>query len=164
MPASNGAAAPIRPFWLGERIRIFTGKGGPQYNGSVRGGINSERIETLKTRLLQDTALPRFWDYYMTNFAEDPAFRVMGSPCRNQAIENLLRFVGQKVLGRDSALITDLLLIDLAEFHLVHGCCSLEGRLTCVIYFTDVEAGVIAVSMSADGQMTYARISHPALQ
>jgi len=130
----------------------------------MRGGINSERIETLKTRLLQDTDLSRFWNYYMTNFAEDPAFRSMGSPCRNQAIADSLQFVGQKLFGRDSALITDLSLIEMAGFHLVHGYCSLEGKLACVIYFTDAQAGVIAVSMSSDGQMTYARISHPSLQ
>ena len=133
------------------------------YIVSMKPGINREKVEVLKRRLRQDTELSQFWEYYFTHFAEQPSFHKMGSPCSNKVVEDRLRLVGQKLFGRDRILLEDLMLIEIPQFGLIHGACSLQGALASVLYFPEMKAGVIAVARS-NGQMTYARITEPALE
>jgi hypothetical protein len=126
-------------------------------------GIDADQIVILKRRLRQDTNLDQFWKYYFDHFAEHPSFKTMGSPCCNEFVADRLRLVGQKLFGQDRILLNDLLLIEIPEFGLIHGVCSLQGSLASVLYFPEMKIGVIAVTRP-NGQMTYARITEPALE
>jgi len=130
----------------------------------MKPGIDGGRIAILKKRLLQDTDLLQFWKYYFDNFAEHPRFKEMGSPCRNEFVTETLRVVGQKLFGRDSVVLNDFVLIEIPEFRLVHGCGSLQGRFTCVLYFYESKAGIVAVVTGPAGQMTFARITEATLE
>jgi hypothetical protein len=121
--------------------------------------IEIGQIEVLRRRLLQDADLSQFWDYYFTNFAENPRFTTMGDPSRNELLEEALGLVARKLFGRDAVRVNDLLLIEIPQFQLIHGSCSIDGCFAGVLYFPDMKAGVIAIVMGQDGQMMYARIT-----
>jgi hypothetical protein len=65
----------------------------------------------------------------------------------------MLRQIAKEVFKRDVNL-GEVLLTRLAEHQFIHGGCVLEGGLTNVLYFEDVQTGVVSMIAPAFGGKT----------
>jgi hypothetical protein len=103
-------------------------------------------LATLKSRLVGDKSFSGVWDYFLTNFAENPAFMAEGARTEISFLQGLLQVVaGQLFPG--GAELDNLLTIRLGEHGFVHGGCTVNGRLLNFFYFEDIQTGMLAVVM-----------------
>src|SRR5262245_65306952 len=104
-------------------------------------------LTTLKEKLASASDFTEVWSYFFTHFGEDGEFIQQGERAEHPFLEALLVQLGAESFGRKIA-ISNLLLTHLPAHCFIHGGFTIEGRLGNVIYFDDIQTGLIAVIMS----------------
>ena len=110
-------------------------------------------LATLKDKLIYARNFTQVWEYFMDHFGEDPDFIALGDRARHPFLEAILAHVGKGLFGRQVSL-ADFLLTKLPEHQFLHGGGTLDGRLANVLYFEDIQMGLLAVVVSLDPSET----------
>jgi hypothetical protein len=117
------------------------------------------KLATLKDKLLHADEFGTVWKYFLDHFGEDPAFIALGEPTEQPFLEAVFAEIGRQLLGRPLT-VSRLRLIRLPEEGFIHGGAALDGKPANVLYFEDVQVGMLGVVWSlAPGVMKYARFS-----
>ncbi|MDY6899650.1 MAG: hypothetical protein SWZ49_16465 [Cyanobacteriota bacterium] len=122
-----------------------------------------QRLEELKQILTSEKDLSKIWDFYMDNFADHAEFTDLGHPAKNRYLDTVVRKTCQEMFG-NKIKITNFLLIKIAKYKFFHGPFQVDGRIGGVIYFEDINIGLLAVSAdsSNNGMVKYSRFSEMA--
>ena len=122
-----------------------------------------ERLEELKQKLTSENDFSQIWNFYMDNFADHAEFTDLGHPAKNKYLDTVVRKTCQEMFGNKMK-ITDFLLIQIAKYKFFHGPFQVDGRIGGVIYFQDINIGLLAVSadFSLNGMVKYSRFSEMA--
>lgn len=117
-----------------------------------------KRLQELKHKLVNDKNLSDIWLFYMDHFVDDPKFTDLGQPAQNEHLEAILHKSCEQIFGR-AIKITNFLLIYIAKYRLFHGPLQVEAHIGGVIYFEDIEVGLLAMSeaFSPTGEVKYSR-------
>ena len=116
-------------------------------------------LETLKQRLLTAREFEQVFTHFLDQFGEDPEFIAQGESAHSAFLEAVVAQVGKELFGREVR-VTDVLLTRLPEQQFIHGACRLAGRLANVIYFEDIQTGLLVVILSeARGETKLVRFS-----
>jgi len=62
-------------------------------------------------------------------------------------LKKILTKIGKEMFKKNIN-VTNLVLWEIPMYHFLHGGCFLHGRMTSVLFFTDIEMGMAAVSTS----------------
>jgi hypothetical protein len=123
--------------------------------------MDIDRLKELRRKLVIDKDLSEVWEFYMDHFADHEAFTDLGERADHEFIDAVLKNVCGQLFGA-RARIDDFLLISIADYDFFHGPFMVEGRIGGIIYFEDVNFGLIAVSESPGSNMVkYSRFSTP---
>jgi hypothetical protein len=104
-------------------------------------------LHTLKSKLTFGTEFQEAQSYFFDHFAEDEEFLSLGARFEDPFLKSLLETVAAQLFGRETK-IDDLLLIRLKEQYFIHGNCFLGGRVATILYFEDVEQGLLSIIWS----------------
>ncbi len=123
--------------------------------------MDLSRLATLKEKLVKAKQFADIWTYFLDHFGEDPEFIALGERTRNPFIEAIFDNVAQAVFkGRIDA--KDVLLTRLADHQFIHGGGMFGQHLVNVIYFEDIQVGVvIVVRPFANEAQQYIRFTGP---
>jgi hypothetical protein len=119
-------------------------------------------LAELKVQVRRAKRLSDVWTYFLDHFGENPAFIELGERTSSPMLEAILVEIGRALYHRDVKLI-ETLLTRLPEHDFIHGGCLLGGCLTNVIYFEDIQTGVLAVMPMRGKDMQFVRFSGHAL-
>ena len=111
----------------------------------------------LQQRFVAATDFADFWTHFLDNYAEKRAFMDMGGPAETKEMEVLVAYIAGKMLGKLSE-AEGMRLAKIPEAGLVHGACLFDGDITCVLYFENIERGLI-VSSRIGGMTNFARFT-----
>lgn len=119
----------------------------------------SNKVETLKTVLSTGTEFGKVFHHFFDHLGADPGFLDAGKRAKNPRLKTIVREAVEKALNEKTE-ITNLMLIKMAKEKFYHGTCFLNGRMATVLYFEDLDMGMIAISMGlTTGQMSYIRFT-----
>ncbi len=122
--------------------------------------MNIERIQDLKRRLAECTDFGVFWLFYFDNYAENNEFLNLGGPMPAKEAKQVLTAIARRILGVTSAKLRTATVIEVPEFELIHGSCMLKNKVLCILFFTDLDMGMAALSdLTGEGQTIYGRFS-----
>jgi len=107
--------------------------------------LDMARLNTLKSQLLQATDFMAVFEYFMTHFGENPQFMAMGKGTRHAVIEAAVAQTFQRLYGQPLP-VGQLLLTMLPKQHFVHGGGFYGEKLVNVLYFDDLQMGLLAVA------------------
>jgi hypothetical protein len=107
--------------------------------------MDLSRLQELKTKLIHDKDLFPVWGFFLDHFGEDPEFMELGEPVRHPFIESVVAQTSAQMFPQDG-MIGELRLIRLADQQFIHGGVNVAGRVGGVIFFEDVQVGLVAVS------------------
>jgi hypothetical protein len=124
--------------------------------GSFKVSESFDFVE-LHKRFVEATDFGDFWNYFLDDFAEKPAFMRMGAPAETKEMEELVAMIASRMVGKD-AKPEGMLLTKIPDFGVVHGACVFEGDLTCVLYFESLERGLVVLSKTS-GKTHFARFT-----
>jgi hypothetical protein len=107
----------------------------------------TEDIQELRRRMVAATDLSEFHHYYVANFLERDEFRRMGRPLRGAQSDLIVRVCVEVYLGRppQSVVAIQANLTEVPEFRKIYGALSLDGKITSVLYFEDLDQGLVTV-------------------
>jgi hypothetical protein len=108
--------------------------------------VDMSRLDTLKSQLLQATDFLPVFDYFMTHFGENPQFMTMGERTRHAVVEATIAETFQRLYGTPLP-AGQLLLTLLPKQRFVHGGGFFDGKVVTVLYFDDLQMGLLAVAM-----------------
>ncbi len=104
-----------------------------------------ERLQELKQKLASEKDFSKIWNFYMDNFADHAEFTDLGEPASNKYLNAVIPKTCQQMFG-NKIKITNFLLIKIAKYKFFHGPFQVDGRIGGVIYFKDINIGLLAVS------------------
>jgi hypothetical protein len=123
--------------------------------------MDIDRLKELRKKLVIEKELSEVWEFYMEHFADHGAFASFGKLAENKFLDEVLKKLCAQLFGAQAE-IGDFLLISIADYDFFHGPFIVEGRIGGIIYFEDVNFGLIAVSESTTSdRVKYSRFSMP---
>lgn len=123
-----------------------------------------DKLDTLKTKLVKDDDFAEIYDYYFTQLSDNPSFMELGKRVKNPQIKSIVKMVGKYLFG-DDATVTYLEIFKSRKTMFYHGGCFISGRIATIIYFDDIEMGMMGVGISAlTGEVKYIRITKTMLK
>jgi hypothetical protein len=104
-------------------------------------------LATLKQKLVEATRFADVFNYFFDHFGEKPEFMKLGEPGSDLLLEAALEQIAEQLFERKVP-VTNVMLVRLAEQQFLHGTAMLGDRLATVIYFQEIEMGMLAVLWS----------------
>jgi hypothetical protein len=122
--------------------------------------MNLKDLAKLKEKLIHATEFMPVMDYFMTEFGESDEFLDKGKPVRNELLEAALCEVGKQFFPHASAVaLTRVWFAEVPGYSFTHGGFFMNGCVSTMIYFSDLQMGLLAVAMSMSGPTQFARFS-----
>jgi hypothetical protein len=107
--------------------------------------MNFKKFQELKRRLVEGTDFSETWEYYMDHFTDSPQFIEMGEPVHCEELNAIVRTTCQEMFSK-SAKVDTSLVIRIQEAKFFHGPIKVDKRLGGMMFFEDIEMGMIAIS------------------
>ena len=122
-------------------------------------GEYSQKITDLKNLLLTADTLADVQCKFFDDIGMDPDFIAAGTKSEIPRLADVLHGIGKQLFGPDCT-IEHVWLFRMEEERFVHGACVLNGLMTTILYYEDIDVGLFAISYGIiSGEMTYGRIS-----
>ncbi|UEM03495.1 hypothetical protein JL101_026655 [Skermanella rosea] len=119
----------------------------------------ARKLADLKNTLLTADSFARVQGKFFDELGMSPDFVAAGRAADVPLLKAAFEQVGRRVFG-PGCTIQGLALFRMESEKFVHGGCLMNGCLATVLYFEDVDVGLVAVSTDfSTGNMSYARIS-----
>ncbi|MEE8585530.1 MAG: hypothetical protein V3T83_11830 [Acidobacteriota bacterium] len=108
-----------------------------------------ERLLELKSKMAQVEDLAEAWNFFFDHFGEDPAFFQHGELAEEPKLAMLVQEIGRKVYG-EKALVMPPILKRIPAYDFVHGSGLVNGHLAVVIFFKDIDMGLLSIMEGID--------------
>jgi hypothetical protein len=116
-------------------------------------------VSELKRKLATETEFGEIWRHYFDQFAENEAFLKLGRRVRSPDFERVISNVGFRLLV-DEIELRQVMLTEIPEYSMLHGACLVNGHVAAVLFFADIDMGLLAITLSVDeGRMLYGRFT-----
>ena len=106
-------------------------------------------LSQLKTKLQTASKFHDVVNFFF-DIAEKPGFLDVGSRVTDPVLEQMVNLCTQTVLKKDVG-VQQFLPVNIPEYQFTHGGGSINGLPMTVIYFDDIDKGVVAI-LKGDGQ------------
>jgi hypothetical protein len=103
-------------------------------------------LATLKERLVTAEKFSDVMDYFFDHFGENPAFIALGERIEEPFLESVLLQIGGQIFP-GKVTVGHLILTRLPEHQFIHGGFTVNGHLANLLYFEDIQVGLMAVVM-----------------
>ena len=103
-------------------------------------------LNTLKQRLISSEDFSETFNFFFQNFAENPAFYDRGKISTHDILAKVIQTTGKNFYGEDCE-ISNYRMTEIEEENFIHVTCFLDGNITLVMYFTDLDIGIASASM-----------------
>ena len=113
--------------------------------------INLEKFDKLKERVATGKDFLKIFEYFLDRFAEDDKFMRLGRKAKNAKLEGFIAGIAESVLKVKSPRIATMF-IEIPEAHFTHGGCDINGRPASVLYFDDIDVGLLVFLPTKPGE------------
>jgi hypothetical protein len=117
-------------------------------------------LDTLRFKIATDKVLADTFEYFFDNFGEVPEFFKVGAPVIDNFLVQLLTQIGGELFKTRKITVRDSRMFRIEEYNFIHGGLTMNGAVANVIYFDDIQQGILAVHRpSAQGATDFVRFS-----
>ena len=117
-----------------------------------------KKLYKLKEKLQKETDLSKIWSYYMDEFGDIPEFSDVGEPVRQDSLLAVIAQVCQQIFGKPTN-IEAILTIYIKEYKFYHAPFMANNHIGGVIFFEDINTGLIAVTSAGSNIAKYSRFT-----
>ncbi|MCV6637362.1 hypothetical protein [Candidatus Albibeggiatoa sp. nov. NOAA] len=123
--------------------------------------VDFEKLNELKQQLIKATDFRDPLNYFFDHLSASREFVEKGERIEHSLIEQVIAQVGQQLFGTQ-AQVDKLLLSEIEEYQFIHGTCFVSGHVVNILFFNDIDMGLLGIAMEDDKIMT-ARFSSATL-
>ena len=116
-------------------------------------------LDVLKEKLRNEKELAPVWEYFLSEFGEQPAFASLCEPTQSTFLELVATQISQQLFTKEGK-VEALRLMRVPEHKFIHGGCFINGCIAGMLYFEDIELGLLSACEKAPSiNVHYARFS-----
>jgi hypothetical protein len=116
-------------------------------------------MATLKNLLQTSKNFSDVVDYFFTNLTErSPAFMQAGKRAKHPLIRKTVELIGTQILQKEVT-VSHLILLKLSKYHFYHGSCFIEGNMCNILYFEDIDMGMVGISNLSSDYVHFTRFT-----
>lgn len=117
-----------------------------------------KKLSKLKEKLQKETDLSKIWLYYMDEFGDRSEFIDVGEPVRQDFLLTVIAQVCQQIFGKLTN-IDGILTIYIKDYQFYHAPFMANNHIGGVIFFEDINTGLIAVTSATSNVAKYSRFT-----
>jgi len=118
-----------------------------------------QKLKEVKDLLVSADDLSKVYTLFFDSLDVHREFIDLAKPTTSELLEETLKIIGRNIFQKDCAII-DLRLLKLKREHFIHGVGIMNGCITTILYFDDIDVGLAAINTDfASGRITFARLS-----
>jgi hypothetical protein len=114
--------------------------------------MDLSRLNTLKTQIVEAKQFDKPFNYFFDHFGEVREFIHVGERTQSPLLDEVLKRLGENLYGEGAPYVPGIL-TEIKEYHFIHGNCFLAGRLAVLIFFTDLDMGLLSVAEPGKGAL-----------
>jgi hypothetical protein len=107
-------------------------------------------LKTLKHMLVHGESFGDTFEYFFDHFGDKPEFMSHGDNIDEPFVVASVEEVAKQVFG-EKASITPPTLVSIPEYDFLHGSCFMNKCLTVIVYYTDLDMGILAIQQPSKG-------------
>lgn len=115
--------------------------------------MTTEKLKHLENILKDGDDFAEIFDYFLTNFAEQPAFTQQSKKFKSPLIKELVSQASAQIFNKIPIQITNLLLLNHEKLGIVHGAGWVEAKLFNVFYCKRLNKGLLVITTGQGTQM-----------
>lgn len=115
--------------------------------------MTTEKLKHLESILKDGDDFAEIFDYFLTNFAEQPAFTQQSKKFKSPLIKELVSQASAQIFNKIPIQITNLLLLNHEKLGIVHGAGWVEAKLFNVFYCKRLNKGLLVITTGQGTQM-----------
>ncbi len=119
--------------------------------------MNLEKLNILKQKLQQAGDFNEVWVYFFDELGCQPGFMNHGDVLEDESLSSIIQAVGEKLLKYSSEM--EVMLKSIPEYNFVHGGFLQGNKMVSVIYFDDIDMGLMAAMSMMSMKTELARFS-----
>ena len=108
--------------------------------------MNLTQLAELKSMLQSAKEFIKVWEFFLDHFGEDPAFIKLGHQVRDDFMEAVFAQVARQLFHSEVDW-KQVIFTGLPEHHFIHGGGLVNGGLLNVLYFDDIQVGLLCGTM-----------------
>ena len=120
-------------------------------------GPTIQEFDELRKEFVKTTEFGVFYDKFLQNFGEHPAFMELGSPLIAPHLERIINETTDRMLGH-AAEVQAARLVIIPEAQLIHGAFFVESSFGGLLYFEDLRMGMVVITFTS-GRCEFARFT-----
>jgi hypothetical protein len=105
------------------------------------------KITILKEMMATEKDLHCVATYFFDQLGADHRFIARSKPTKHKRLKAILQAVSANAFGKDCA-VTHVRLMKIGSEALIHGNCSINGKAGTVMFFEDINIGLLIILMS----------------
>jgi hypothetical protein len=118
-----------------------------------------QKLKELKDLLVSAGDLSTIHKLFFDSMDTHREFLDLGKPAKSELLEEALKIIGRNIFRKDCT-IMDFRLLKLKRDRFIHGVGIMNGCITTILYFDDIDVGLAAINTDfASGRITFARLS-----
>jgi hypothetical protein len=118
-----------------------------------------KKIYQLKEKLQREKDLSKIWLYYMDEFGDRPEFTDLGELVENDFLATVIAQVCQQIFGKLTTKVDGIMIIELREYQFFHASFMSNNHIGGVIFFEDINTGLVALASANDSLAKYSRFT-----
>jgi hypothetical protein len=111
--------------------------------------MNLGKLASLKTKMAETKKFVEAFEYFFDEFAEKDEFLDIGKRVSHPKLEQMIQTLGGLMVG--NARFYNFMFIRVPKHSFIHGTCWVNGRLAKLMYFEDVQLGMLAITAETPG-------------
>jgi hypothetical protein len=121
--------------------------------------MDLSKLTDLKSKLQSAKEFIKVWEFFLDHFGEKPAFIKLGHQVRDEFLETIFAQVARQLFHGDVDW-NQIIFTGLPEHHFIHGGGIVNGGLLNVLYFDDIQVGLLCGTMPfKSNEVKFARFS-----
>ncbi len=108
---------------------------------------------TLKDMITIADDFKEIYNYFFDHLGDDLDFLDLGKRSKNPFLKQVLGVIGEQ-LFKEKVEITQLMLTKIPKHSFYHGPCLMNGKMASVLFFEDIDMGLLSVVMSLGSYRT----------
>jgi hypothetical protein len=122
--------------------------------------MDLSKLEELKLKLTTAKDFQTVFEFFLDHFGDHEEFIKLGGPVEDTVLFGSIAGVARQLYGPDTVVLNPVM-IAVPGTPFIHGRCVIGGRMANVLYFTDIQVGLVGVfSLNPKVPARYTRFSN----
>ena len=114
--------------------------------------VELDKLTELRQQMMGASDFRAPLNYFFEHFSNNPQFIKSGKLIQHELIQQVVEKVGEQLFGVGE--VQNMWLSEIETHQFIHGTCLVNGHVVNILFFDDIDMGLLGIVMEEDKIMT----------